>query len=125
MNNNETLRNEGNKMSYTEKNRGLRRHLLITKGIENKLPKLYSQENVSDPSVAVKFFSPYNGWKWYATEGERTADGDIRFFGLVVGDFTELGYFMLSELESATVFGRVPAVERDCYFGDHKISEFK
>ncbi len=112
-------------MNYKERNRGLRRHLLITKEIENNLPGLYSQENNSDPDVAVKFFSPYTGWKWYATEGERTEDGDIRFFGLVVGDFTELGYFMLSELESVTVFGRVPAVERDCYFGDHKISEFK
>ncbi len=107
-----------------ETQRGMRRHLLVTKEIENSLPKLYSQENVSDPQVAVKFFSPYSNWTWFATEGERTPDGDIRFFGLVDGFEKELGYFMLSELESAKVNG-VPAVERDCYFGTHTISEFK
>ena len=125
MNNNETLQNEGNKMNYTEINSGLRRHKLVTKEIEKNLPELYSQENVSDPKVAVKFFSPYSNWTWYAYEGSRTEDGDIRFFGLVDGFEKELGYFMLSELDEATVYCRVPAVERDCYFGDHKISEFK
>ena len=108
----------------TETQRGMRRHLLVTKEIENALPRLYGMENVADPQVAVKFFSPYSNWTWYATEGERMPDGDIKFFGLVDGFEKEPGYFMLSELETAKVNG-VPAVERDCYFGTHNISEFK
>ncbi len=108
-----------------ETQRGRRRHLLLTKEIEKTLPKLRSTENVEDPIVRVKFFSPYSNWTWYATEGERREDGDMEFFGLVKGFETELGYFTLAELEKAKVFGNVPAVERDCYFNPAPLSKFK
>lgn len=107
---------------------GKRKHLLLTKVLESKLPKLYSQENNLDPMVQVKFFCPYSQWTWYATEGERTPDGDFRFFGLVKGFETELGFFSLNELEATTIviFGhRVPAVERDKFFDPVPLSHFQ
>jgi hypothetical protein len=104
---------------------GRRRHKLVTKAIERRLEKspLYSTDGVANPRVIVKFFSPYTGWTWYATEGEKQADGDWLFFGLVHGDTKELGNFTLRELGDAYRAG-VPLVERDCHFGNHKLKEF-
>ena len=96
---------------------------LLTKEIEKKLPKLYSQENVENPKIIVKFFHPMSSWTWYVTEGEKQEDGDWRFFGLIDGDEKELGYFHLSQLEEVKVMGL--GVERDMYFGyEHLLSEF-
>jgi len=111
-----------------ETQRGRRKHLLLTKAIEKTLPKIRSTENVEDPIVRVKFFSPYGNWTWYATEGERREDGDMEFFGLVKGHESELGYFTLSELERSQVnlMGfNVPAIERDCWFTPAPLSTFK
>lgn len=76
---------------------------LLTKAIEAKLLKspLGSHDGEKRPKVIVKFFTPDSSWTWYATEGEKTEDGDWQFFGLVEGHESELGYFNLSELESA------------------------
>lgn len=93
---------------------------LMTKEIEKKLPKLYSQENVSDPVVHVKFFCPWNHWTWYAYE----FDGEDIFFGFVKGDFDEFGTFSLSEMESV----RGPmglGIERDNHFTPQKLSKCK
>jgi len=101
-----------------------RGHKFITKEIEKALPKLYSQENIDDPVVVAKWFSPYSGWRWFAIE----FDGEDRFFGLVQGFDTELGYFSRSELENAT-FGegrfQAPAVERDLHWTPKKLSEVR
>lgn len=102
-------------------NRG---HKLMTQEIRNKIPPLYAQENKgNDAVIYAKFFSPYSNWSWYATE----FDGEDTFFGLVNGDFPELGYFSLSELENASgMGGTLPLVERDLYFGDgHTIGDVK
>ena len=85
---------------------------LLTKALRRKLPPLYSQEQVEDPIVWVKYFTPDAGWTWYALEGspvdengimiregERTSAVDFLFFGYVIGLEAELGYFSLSELE--------------------------
>jgi hypothetical protein len=96
-----------------EKMSNLRGHKLLTKELRKQLPPLYfTEKNNVKPLAVVKFFSPYTGWKWYATE----FDGEDIFFGLVVGFETELGYFSLKELEEVKVFGNVPAVERDLSF---------
>ena len=101
-----------------------RGHKFITKEIEKALPKLYSQEDVSDPIVVAKWFSPYSNWRWFAIEW----DGEDRFFGLVQGLDTELGYFSKKELEELT-FGagrfEVPAVERDLSWQPKKLSEVR
>ena len=85
---------------------------LITKEIQNTLPKLYEQDSKNLNAIAyVKFFTPDSNWTWYATE----FDGKDIFFGLVDGFVKELGYFSLLELESV----RGPLglkIERDLYF---------
>jgi hypothetical protein len=99
---------------------------LLTEEIKAKLPKLSSMDG-KDPNtvpIIVKFFSPYSGMAWYATEGEEVGGGDWEFFGLVRGFESELGYFRLSELESAKK-GKLPLVERDMHFGYHTLAEAK
>ena len=46
-------------------------------------------------------------------------------FGLVEGFETEVGYFDLTELAEATVFGSVPAVERDLYWKPMTLGEIR
>jgi len=81
--------------------------------IRSKLPKLYSQENNPDPTILVKFFSPYSQAVWYVTE----FDGRDQMFGWADLGFGEgeLGYISLSELEGANRNG-LPLVERDISF---------
>jgi hypothetical protein len=58
-------------------------------------PPLGSQEEKEDEAVAyVKIFNPCGRWTWYVTEW----DGADQAFGLVCGDFQEVGYVPLPEL---------------------------
>jgi len=94
---------------------------LLTKELRAKLPKLYSQEKKGeDATVYVKFFCPWNSWTWFATE----FDGEDRFFGLVYGHETELGYFSLSELETVRGFGGL-GIERDLHFEPKTLREVR
>lgn len=74
---------------------------LLTKEIEKSLPALYSQEDVEDPLVVVKFFDPCGAATWWITEGGFDGPG-YYFFGLCdLGcGYPELGYVSLAELES-------------------------
>lgn len=91
---------------------------LLTKEIIKKLPKLRTNErkNPNEIPIIVKFFCPWNQWTWYATEGEARND-DYLFFGFVRGNFDELGYFTLLELESVTGLGGLK-IERDLHWSD-------
>ncbi len=94
--------------------------MLVPKYLAKKLPDLYAKENDRDPLVICKFFLPMTKWTWYAIE----FDGKDRFFGYVVGDYNELGYFSLSELSWAEgPFGL--KVERDLYFEPTPLSVIK
>ena len=93
---------------------------LLTKEITTKLPSLYTQENVQNPMVICKFFAVWTAWTWYAIE----FDGKDLFFGYVAGDFPELGYFSLSELQGL-VGPMGLSIERDMYFKACKLSEIK
>jgi hypothetical protein len=86
---------------------------LLTPELRAELPKLYSQESNKEPTVHAKFFFPAGRWTWFVTEGEPDGD-DFRFFGFVIGDFEEWGYFSLNELQSLNIHGLT--VERDLYF---------
>lgn len=96
---------------------------LLTKELRKKMPKLYSSEEIKDPMVVCKFFTPWTHWTWYIVEGEpwewEDDDGvmhdDFRFYGFVNGDYPELGYFMLGELEDVRGLGGLK-IERDFYF---------
>lgn len=100
---------------------GVRKHTLLTAADRKKLPPLYSQDGKGNEAIAyVKFFSPYSNWTWYATE----FDGEDTFFGLVVGQQTELGYFSLSELEGAERNG-LPLVERDKWWDPAPLGDIR
>src|SRR5437764_1449873 len=87
---------------------------LLTEEMRKTLPPLYSQERNKDPTVHIKFFTPDSNWTWFVTEGSEE-DGDFMFFGYVVGQAEEWGYFLLSELESAQ--GPLGlTIERDLHF---------
>ena len=93
--------------------------MLLTKQLRRLLPKLYAQEEKGlDAIVYAKFFTVDAHWTWFATE----FDGEDTFFGFVRGDFLELGYFSLSELEQ--IRGRLGLpVERDRYFSPKPLRE--
>lgn len=94
---------------------------LLTKEIINKFPKLYANENKkpSEVKIIAKFFHPFSSWTWYATEFHEESG---TFFGYVAGDFGELGYFTLAELESVNIHGL--GMERDRHFGfEHTLRE--
>jgi hypothetical protein len=91
---------------------------LLTEEIRAKLPALYSQENVSDPMVWVKYFHPASSWTWYAIEFDPDAG---LFFGLVIGLEEELGYFSLAELESITA--AYLKIERDLHWSPRPLSQ--
>lgn len=93
---------------------------LMPQYVVKKLPALYTVENDNDPMVKCKFFLPMTKWYWYAME----FDGVDTFFGFVVGDYNELGYFSLSELQSIEgPYGL--KVERDLYFDSTPLSKVK
>ena len=97
---------------------------LLTTDIIRKLPKFGATEKKKPEEVpiVVKFFTLWNKWAWYTIEGEKQEDGSWLFFGWVHGDFPELGYFSLTELEEV----RGPMglkIERDMHFSNHTLAE--
>jgi hypothetical protein len=100
--------------------KGVKIMQLLTKEITTKLPALYTQENEEDPLVICKFFAVWTKWTWYGIE----FDGKDTFFGYVAGDYPELGYFTLSELQELK--GPMGlSIERDMYFKPIRLSEIK
>ena len=95
--------------------------MLLPDELRARLPPLYSQEAEADPMVYAKFFLPGTGWTWYVTEGEAKGE-DFLFFGFVVGLEAEFGYFVLSELESATTPLGLH-VERDLAFTEGRLTD--
>ena len=94
--------------------------LLTDELIKNLSPR-YATENIKDPLIQCKFFTPDSSWSWYVLEFDKTNE---IFFGYVCGLENELGYFSLEELES--VKGQLGLhVERDLSFEAKKLSVIK
>jgi len=89
----------------------------MTKPILAKIPKLYEQEKDSNPIVYAKYFTPWAGWTWYVTEYDQETQN---CFGLVVGNYTEWGYFNLEDLNEVHGPFRLN-VERDIHFTPARI----
>jgi hypothetical protein len=107
---------EADKRAANDRIRGMK---LLTQEIRKKLPPLYSQEGKGGKAVVVvKYFTPSSSWTWYATE----FDGEDTFFGLVDGQFKELGYFSLRELEEVRGPMGLP-IERDLYWQPKMLEE--
>ena len=96
---------------------------LLTKADVAKLPPLCSQDGKGDDAVVyVKFFCIVNNMRWWATEYD--SDQGL-FFGYVTGgDFDELGYFSLAEMEGCKR-GNLPLIERDAHFKPMTLGEVK
>jgi hypothetical protein len=81
--------------------------------------RLYATEQIADPTVYVKLFTPDSNWTWFLTEyGPEQRLG----FGLAKGLETELGCFSLSELEAVRGPLGLP-VERDLHWQHRPLSE--
>lgn len=110
---------------WQDQHSGKRGHQLMTEKLADTIPALYANEHVADYDTVVahaKLFSPYSQWTWFITELD-PATGTC--FGLVDGLEKEIGYFDLTELAETTVFGGVPAVERDLYWQPKTLGEIK
>ena len=110
---------------WQDNHSGLRRHKLMTKELGATIPAIRSTANVKDSDdvlARAKLFCPYANWTWYITEWDpRTGE----CFGLIQGFEAEWGYFDLTELAEMTVFGKVPAIERDLYWKPRTIGEIR
>ena len=110
---------------WRDRHRGRRGHPLMTEKLGGTIPPLYATEETTDTDSVIaraKLFSPYSGWTWYITEWDLETG---MCFGLVEGFETELGYFDLTELSEITVFGGVPAIERDLYWQPRTLGEIR
>ena len=110
---------------WQDNHSGKRGHQLMTRKLADAIPALGANANVADCDdilAHAKLFSPYTNWTWYITELDPETG---QCFGLVEGFERELGYFDLSELAETTVFGGVPAVERDLYWEPKTLGEIK
>lgn len=95
--------------------------MLLNDELLKIIPPLYTTENIKDPIVQCKFFTPDSSWTWYVLEYDKTYE---LFFGYVCGFANELGYFTLKELESVT--GPLGInIERDISFKPTKLSIIK
>ena len=110
---------------WQDRHSGKRGHQLMSEKLADTIPALGANENARDYDEVVapaKLFSPYSGWTWYITELDPETG---QCFGLVDGFEQEIGYFDLTELAETTVFGGVPAVERDLYWEPMTLGEIK
>ena len=97
---------------------------LLTKEIKDNLKPLRTFDNTAPENIPIiaKFFDPCGSYDWFVTEGEEDDNGDWLFFGLVDGQYKELGYFRLSEL-NAVERPLGMGIERDRIFKDHMLAE--
>ena len=110
---------------WRDNHSGRRGHKLMTKELGDTIPAIGANENAADYDdvlAPAKFFSPYSNWNWFVTEWD--AETGL-CFGLVEGFEMELGYFDLTELAEVTVFGGVPAVERELYWQPRTLGEIR
>lgn len=117
-------------------------HVLITDEIRANLPPLYTNEQIGfEAKALVKYFTADAHWTWYASEASALFDDgtykplsetdlsdlhlqDVIFFGLVVGDEIEFGYFSAVELHS--VRGALGLyVERDLSYEPQTLHELE
>ena len=98
---------------------------LITKTVAKTLPAMYATEEVEDPVVKVKLFTPWAGWTWFLTDYDpatKVAFGYAHNARDPQG--AELGYFSIAELESIKgPFGL--KVEREIHWIPKPLSKAK
>lgn len=85
--------------------------MLMTKELEKIIPAMYASEDtkLENKMIYAKFF--IHNWTWWILEYSKE---DRLFFAYVQGQYDELGYVSLDELEELNINGL--RVERDKYF---------
>ena len=120
-------------LAWTDPQKKIRRHALITKTAIKDVPPVGHGANDSEAAVdkrivRVKLFSPYSNWTWYMCEFD-PEDGTA--FGLVDGHEKEWGYFNvyeMAEVKGAVFQGspiELPLIERDLYWTPRTVAEIK
>ena len=102
---------------------GVRGHELMPMSVARKIPAIYSQDDVDDPTAWVKLFSPYSGAVWYITEYNPSSKEAFGWAELHPGG-GELGYIDIGDLEGLNRNG-LPLVERDLYWRPRSLSQAK
>ena len=112
---------------WQDNHSGLRRHKLMTKELGEKIPQALRQRGCRRlPGRRRRQGETFQSL--HRLDAGTSPSGTPRpatCFGLVEGFETELGYFALDELAEATVFGGVPAVERDLYWEPKTLGEIR
>lgn len=98
---------------------------LITKELENQIPKLYEQDNgnMKDVVVYAHYFAPISNFDWFVFEYDSTDKLFFGFANLNNEDFAELGYFSLEEFESLNKSNGFGFVEREINFQPKTVGE--
>ena len=64
------------------------------------MPVTYEQDGKGDDAIVYLHYFHAAGWDWYVTEKD-IEDGVTQAFGLVDGDYCELGYISITEIVNA------------------------
>lgn len=97
---------------------------LVTKELENKMPKINETSNQKDPMVLVHYFNPAGAGNWFGIEYDKDT-GIMYGYVSIFGDHNdELGDFSIAELEEFKgMFGL--GIERDLHWEARPLSEVK
>ena len=89
--------------AISNKGRGLK---LLMQEIREKLPPLHAQESQGSKAIAhLRLFVPGSSFAWYLIEGSPVTDDagnelDLEFYALVEGQFRDIYYVCLSQIEN-------------------------
>jgi len=101
---------------------------LLPQELLEQIPALYSTEKIKTDKKVIKVKYFLASFTWLVTECEIQEDeDDVLFFGYVINhsdpDFSEWGYFKLSQLIETKLHGLFE-VERDLYFRECTFDEY-
>jgi len=114
------LFHEHNEDEVLARSQARQAHRLLPPEIAADLPPLYANEQKGEEAIAyLKVFTPWSNWTWYASEYDPE---EQIFFGVVVGQERELGYFSLDELYAIRGPGGL-RIERDLYWKPRPLKE--
>jgi len=96
---------------------------LMTKELEEVLPKLYATENIKleEKILQVRYRSTNSNWEWYLIEYDK--DKKLAFGYVISEEDRELGYFSLEEFQEVNEERR--EIVRDTEFKAIKFKELK
>jgi hypothetical protein len=82
-----------------------------------RIPGMHATDTIPlfERKAVIKFYHPYTDWKWYGIE----YNGFGTFFGLIIGEYVEFGYFSVEELNDIVI--ERETIARDPTFKPTKI----